>query len=150
MVDRRNLAVGAMYLAIAVAAGVAAWGYRLGSLQRMGPGYFPMLIACGLGLVGLIIMARAVTAGGAGKPFDVDLRPVAWVTLGTVLFGLLLRPGGLLAAIAALILIASLGNSRRNWLTAGLSVAILAPACWLIFVYGLRLPLTFLPSGSGF
>lgn len=147
-IDRKNLAVGMIYLGVAVACAMAANGYQLGTLRRMGPGYFPLLAAAGLGSVGLIIIIKALIPSRLAQDWiDWDLRPALAVCGGVALFSLLLKPAGLAVAITALIGAANLGNRDRSWKIVTLSVVVLVPMNWIIFALLLRLPLTLLPAG---
>lgn len=149
-VDRKNLAVGLLYLGIASASAIAATGYKLGTLQRMGPGYFPFPVSAGLGLVGIAIIVKAVRAAERAEPAEGwDLRPALAVCIATALFGALLKPAGLLIATVVLIMVSGLGNPNRSWRTMAIASAVLAPLCWLIFIVLLKLPLVLLPSGLG-
>lgn len=149
-IDRKNLAVGLIYLGVAAAAGVTASGYGLGTLQRMAPGYFPLLAAAGLGIVGLIITAKALMPAVAVEEWGHwDLRPALAVCGATALFALLLKPAGLAISIVVLIAVANLGNRDRSWKMTALSLAVLVPMSWAIFTLLLNLPLTLLPAGWG-
>jgi hypothetical protein len=60
--------IGLIYLAFGAAVLSVGWEYRLGTAGRMGPGYFPKVLAwlmIGLGVISLI---RALTA--KGEPVD--------------------------------------------------------------------------------
>jgi hypothetical protein len=54
---------GIMFLSFAAVAVLAVRGYSMGTAGRMGPGYFPMALGMVLGLLGLLIIARAVMVG---------------------------------------------------------------------------------------
>lgn len=149
-VDRHAHLVGGLFLVIALTCGYLAMGYRLGSLQRMGPGYFPLLVAIALGVVGLGLIAQALMQPRVPMNLrDWNLRPVLAVCGATVVFGLTLKPWGMAAAMILLIGIANLGNPRRSLKMTLMSLAFLIPASWLIFIWMLQLPMTVLPKGWG-
>ncbi len=72
-------------------------------------------------------------------------KGAALVTAGTVLFGLLLRPAGLVPALVALILVSASASARfrLEWRASVLMLALIA-FCALVFVKGLGLPLPLL------
>src|SRR5437763_16646959 len=68
---------GVMFCGFAAIALFAARGYSLGSAGRMGPGYFPLLLASLLGALGVVLIGRSILIGGGpvarfrGLPFAV-------------------------------------------------------------------------------
>ena len=73
-------------------------------------------------------------------------KPLLLVLGAVVPFGLLLRPAGLLVALAALVIVSSLGGGEFKWreivpLTVGLALLV-----WVVFIYGLSMTLPVLPA----
>jgi hypothetical protein len=135
---------GLLYAGFGAAAVLIARDYGMGSSSRMGPAYFPTVLGGLLLLIGLASLVRSFFT--KGEP----IGAIAWkgmflVTLATVLFGVLLRPAGLVPALAALILVSAAASIkfRFDWraltLMAGLIVF-----CALVFVKGLGLPVSLL------
>lgn len=116
-----------------------------GTLRRMGPGFFPTVLATLLVLIGLFLAARAIRDSGeqftgfAGKA-------IVLVGAATVSFGLLLRPAGMIVAVAAVVVISSLASRSRRPLSTILLAAVLSALCGLVFVKGLGLPMPLLGS----
>ena len=54
---------GVMFCGFAVAFVLAARGYSFGNAGRMGPGYFPLLLAGVLAGLGAILIVRSIAAG---------------------------------------------------------------------------------------
>jgi len=122
--------------------------YGLGTLARMGPGYFPLMLGAVLVFIGLII---AVTPNAPDQAhteaersdtkalISRHLRPWSAVVGGMIAFILLGHYGGLVPATFALIFIAALGDRSNSvqacfWLAIGVvAFAVVA------FHYGLRL-----------
>lgn len=130
---------GVMFLAIGGAAVVIAQDYPMGQAVRMGPGYFPVVLGVLLCLIGAACVLRSLLAGGppVGR---LALKPLVLVTVSTLLFGLLLRNAGLLAALAASILLSSLASSKFSAKAAVLTVVLLSAFCYLVFLKALGLP----------
>ncbi len=88
--------------AIGVFAIYEGQGYDIGSLTRMGPGFFPVCLGGVLIVIAMLIAigARWMTAGDAGHarlaPFDA--RSFVCIGAGTVLFTVLGKYGGLVPA----------------------------------------------------
>jgi len=142
----KDLGAGLLYAGFGLAAIAMARGYGMGSASRMGPGYFPTVLGALLLVIGIACLVRSFFSDG--EPIGaISWKAAALVTGGTVLFGLLLRPAGLVAALAALILV-SASASRRfrlEWRAGALMLALIA-FCALVFVKGLGLPVPLLGS----
>jgi hypothetical protein len=145
----RDFWAGAIYIAFGAAAVLIGRDYPLGSGARMGPGYFPALLGWLLMAIGALALGRSLLRKG----FPVGAiawRPLALVTGGTVLFGLLLRPAGAVAALAVLLVVSALASRQsRADLPTALAFAGLVAFCVAVFVKGLGVPMPILGSWFG-
>jgi putative tricarboxylic transport membrane protein len=118
--------------------------YPMGTAVRMGPGYFPALVAFGLVLFGVGLLIRA--AFRRGEAIDrLAFRPLAAVLLATLAFGLLIEPGGFWLASLLLVVIARFAEPGAAVLEGvGLAV-VLTLMITAIFRLGLGVPLTLVP-----
>jgi Tripartite tricarboxylate transporter TctB family len=140
----KDFGAGLLYAGFGLAAILMAWDYGMGSASRMGPGYFPTALGSLLLLIGIASLVRSFF--NAGAPIGtIAWKAAALVTTGTVLFGLLLRPAGLVPALVALILVSASASARfrLEW-RAGLLMLALIAFCALVFVKGLGLPVPLL------
>lgn len=142
---RNDTLCGLLFIVIALGFGWAASGYEAGTIRRMGPGLFPLMVAAILGLFGLVIMLRDVHAAMRGRADEAPHRPIAWLqsllVLGSLLFfGATASGLGLVLSLALTVLAASRAgnNSWRQSLTHSLVVTVL---CVVIFQMGLGLKL---------
>jgi len=111
--------------------------FQVGTLARMGPGYFPALVSGLLILCGLIIMIPALFRAGVMP--QIEGRPLFFISLSVLAFALLLMPFGMIPAIIVQTVLAGMADSKLSWkgsLLLAASVAILAT---LIFKVGLGL-----------
>ncbi|AZQ68305.1 tripartite tricarboxylate transporter TctB family protein [Silicimonas algicola] len=133
-----GLWAGGMLIVVGIFALVVASGYTFGTPRRMGAGFFPVVLAVLLVLLG---GALTVTARHELMPILLRLRPVVAI-LGSILtFALLIRPVGLLPTIIIAVILAALAEKgRRLWsvLALGAGVALVVAG---IFVFGLNVPL---------
>jgi len=129
---------------IAVAAGFIGLShqYGTGTMHRMGPGLFPILVSVLLAGLGLIIAARAFVIDGPPVP-RFHARPIVVSLVAIALFGVALAHLGLIAAVAAVVLVGALASRESRPLeTAGLVVMlILFSASVFVWLLGLPIPL---------
>jgi hypothetical protein len=123
-------------------------GYAMGVPARMGPAFFPFWLGLILFVLGIAIAAIGVR--GRGGPEDAfpefHWRPIFFILGAVVMFGLILRPLGMLLSGMLLILVASLGSREfrlKQTLILGVS---LVTFCALVFVAGLKLPIPLCPA----
>ena len=126
---------GALMILIGLAAVYVGTRYQLGTLARMGPGFFPTAVGAILAAIGLAIALGARPAAveaGAHSPFD--WRAWGGIIGGTVAFIVLGEYGGLVPATFAIVFISAMGDRDTSlkqafWLAAGM-VAIAVVVFW--------------------
>jgi hypothetical protein len=136
---------GVMFIAFAAVALYVSRDYSLGTAVRMGPGYFPMLLAGVLALVGAVLVVRSLVI--AGDPIGhVHVLPLVVVAVAVVLFGVLLPRLGLAVTLPLVIVVAALASAQSRRWEALLLALVLTVFSALVFVYGLRLPIPLWPT----
>jgi hypothetical protein len=139
---------GIIYVLSGSSAFIIARDYQMGTALKMGPGYFPTILSVLLVLVGTISLIRSFAM--QGSPVDRFTVKGLVVVLGaTVLFGLLLRGGGLIVALPVLVVGSAAASSRFRWRQSLLLGAGLTLACTLIFLKGLGVPIPMVGSWFG-
>jgi hypothetical protein len=119
--------------------------YQYGSALRMGPGYFPTWLGALQFLIGLIVLISSFTVEGAKVP-KFHFKPMLFVLGGTVLFGYILKPAGLVVSLIVFTFVSAYGGHEFKWKeVAWLSIA-LAVFSVLIFVKLLGQPFPIWPS----
>jgi hypothetical protein len=111
----------------------------------MGPGYFPTVIGALVALLGLVLMVTALRIPGPRLP-RVPLRPVVLILAAGVAFGYLLKPLGLVAATAVLVIVSALGGHEFRWREVLALAAVLVVFSIGVFVFGLGLPFPLWPE----
>jgi len=135
----RDFLAGALFIATGALFFWASRNYGLGTGRRMGPGYFPTMLSVLLMLIGAGVLLVSLRSKEQVTGFA--WRGFISVLVGTVLFGLLIRDSGILAAVVVLVLVSAAGNPQTRWLPmAGLAAAMSA-FCYGIFVKLLGLPI---------
>ena len=123
----------------------AALNYKLGTAVRMGPGYFPTWVGGIVALLGLALAISALRVEGPRLP-RVQWRPTLFILGGSVAYGYLLKPLGLLLATILVVLISAAGGHEFRWRETLLLAVALALFSLGVFVYGLGLPFPLWPE----
>ena len=131
---------GAFFLVAGAFFVVQGRHYRIGTAMQMGPAYFPIVLGALLALIGLALVVRALIKPGLAVG-RLAYGKVFLITLSTVLFALLLRRTGLLAALLLLVLLSAYASRCFRWPAALLLAVALAAGSALVFVKLLQLPL---------
>lgn len=147
-------AIGLLFLVIAkgikLGDSVLLPGYAMGSPARMGPAFFPFwlgLILFALGVLIAIVGFRE-RGGGPDSAFPTyHWKPILYVLGSVVMFGLILKPVGMLIAGFLVVVVSSMGNPEkfhtRDVIFLGLGLVVF---CALVFVWGLKLPIPLCPD----
>jgi putative tricarboxylic transport membrane protein len=136
---------GLIFIAIGGGFVLLAQQYRLGDMHRMGPAMFPTLVGVLLAALGLIIAMRAFALDGAPVP-RFEARPIGVSLLAIVLFGVALQWFGLVAAVAALVLVGACAARNVRPLESLALAAVMVAFSVGVFVWLLGLPLPLWPS----
>jgi hypothetical protein len=145
--NAKDVAAGAIYLLFGAGFSLGALNYKLGDAARMGPGWFPFWVGVLLVLVGVATAVQGLKPGaGEERIKGLELRTVAWILGAVVLFGLLLVPMGLVAALAALVIVASLASHEFSWRGALVSAVVLIAFSVGVFIEGISLQIPLWPS----
>jgi hypothetical protein len=136
---------GLMFIAFGVGFAWVAQNYQMGTSVRMGPAYFPTMLGGILAVIGLAILIQSLitTGGPVGKFY---FRPLILIVLATVLFGILLKPLGLVLSLAVLVGVGAFGGFEFRWKEVTILYVVLAIFSVLVFVKGLGLPIPVWPG----
>lgn len=136
---------GGAVVAIGVAALLIARGYPAGTLRTMGPGFFPVILATLLILVGAAIaFSRDATVPDQHEPDGLEhpeYRGWICIVAGVAAFILLAKPAGMLPATFAVVFIAAMGDRTATWRGSFILAATIAIAGTALFHYGLQIQL---------
>jgi hypothetical protein len=152
--NAKDVAAGLIFVVVGLAFGSMAVELELGTARRMGPGYFPLLLA-----VVLVGLGAAIVWQGLRQPAEaigrMPWRGLVLVVATPILFGLTLRGVGLVPAILGVVVISAAASIMSRVIPTVLLAVALAVFCALVFVKGLNLPialvgpwLTFGPSST--
>lgn len=138
--NTKDFYAGVLFGLIALGALYSSSGYDIGTLRRMGPGFFPIALSVVLCLFAAILLWRGLASEGQGVG-DISLRVPALILGGTFLFALTIRPLGLPIAIATMVMVGSRASRRLSLARAAMVAAVLAVGSVLVFKVGLGQPI---------
>ncbi|WP_029348933.1 tripartite tricarboxylate transporter TctB family protein [Bosea sp. 117] len=156
--SEKDVLSGVLLLALAAMFAYLTLDLPMGTAIRMGPGYFPLLLAGLLGVLGLIVLLTGIAFTGdapaKGEDDDAKAPPIPWmalglVTLAVVIFGLGIRPLGLGPSMGLAVFISALASKKFHLLTALALTALMVVFAWAVFIKGLGLPLPMLGPWLG-
>jgi hypothetical protein len=131
---------GALMVVLGLGVVLVGTCYKIGTLTRMGPGYFPVALGAILMLIGLAIAITArLSAGSEEKVLPPEWRGWFCIGLSIVAFVVLGKYGGLVAASFAIVFISALGD-RNNTVKAAFVLALaIVVVCITVFWWALQL-----------
>lgn len=135
----RDFLAGLVFVLIGVLAVAVAGDYPVGTAMRMGPGYFPTVLGGILVLLGAWVMARGLRSGERVKG-EWGWKPLAFIALAFVLFGLLMPRFGLVPALAAALLASALGGREFRTKEALVLALVMSTLTALLLLYVLKMP----------
>jgi len=145
--NTKDFYAGLVFIFFGISAMVFAANYLIGTSAKMGPGYFPFVLGGVLTVLGLAISLRSISRGeGARKARSFRAKPMVLVLSSVVLFGLLLRPLGLLFSTVMLIIVSSMASDEFKRKEAILNAFVLLAIVLIIFVYFLKFQIPVWPS----
>ena len=142
--DPSRLALGVFLIAVGVAGLQFGSHLAIGTLLRMGPGYFPRVLSWLLVGFGVVISLVAFRLDGP------PLQRWAWrpllILLGALtVFGLAIDRLGMVITAMLTVLIATFAAPDRRWGEAALFAVVLAAGCALLFTVLLGIPVPVWP-----
>jgi hypothetical protein len=137
--DATDALAGLLFIGFGLFFGVQSMGLDLGTAFKMGPGYFPLVLAGILILLGAAILASAFNKAGT------DIGTYAWrgmtfILPAPVFFGLTVQGLGFVPSIFLTSVIAAMASLKMKLWAALLLALAVTVFSTLVFSYGLGLP----------
>lgn len=139
LLENRDVLAGLLFLAIGGGGFTIALAYPFGSIQDMGPGFFPRVLGVILMGFGVVTVLRGLKSG---NPVDGPWgwKPLALLSASLLAFGWLMEHVGLIPAMVVLVVISAAAGKEFRWAEVGVLAAALCLLAVAIFVWGLGLP----------
>jgi hypothetical protein len=137
----KDVLAGSIFVVFGLAFAIASLSTDVGSPDRMGPGYVPLVLGVALAGLGLLIVVKGILSG-EGEPIGhVDWRAVVLITAALLFFGLTVRGLGVVLSLLGTTVLASLARPQTSPREALVISAGLTVLSILIFIVALQLRL---------
>ena len=147
--NQKDFWSGLLFLVFGLGVISLARDYPFGTTTRMGPGFFPMVLASLLAVLGVIIIVRACLTRQRVAVGALHLKPLLLVVAATVGYGLLLPEAGFIAVTFLCIMVSARASQQGSWLAQTILAVSTTVCCLLIFIKGLGLPMALLGTWFG-
>lgn len=137
--NNKDLLAGLLFILIGGLAVVIARDYPMGSVARMGPGYFPTILGGILFLFGVYVMIRGIFSGEKVQG-EWGWKPLALIALSIVFFGFLMDRLGMVPALVVMFFVGALAGREFRFKEVLLLTGLMSVFAVGVFVYGLKLP----------
>jgi len=154
--SQKDFFAGLMFLLVGLAFAWGAGSYSIGTVARMGPGYFPMVLGVLLAGLGLIITLTAlVVETPDGDPVgSFAWKPLVFIIAGNLVFGasigglpsIGLPPMGLIFGIFALTFVSSNAGDEFKFKEVLILAVILSVFSYAAFIMLLKLQFPVWPT----
>jgi hypothetical protein len=132
---------GSLLILLGLYATVQGRQYGVGTLESMGPGFFPVALGVILALLGAIVAFQGARRGTGRSRDAVPLEWRGWICIvaSIVAFVAIARYGGFVPATFAIVFISAIGDRRNSWQQAALLAAAISVVCVVVFWWALQL-----------
>ncbi len=150
LTNRRDLYAGLLFLAFGLGFLIYAQDYSLGNSRRMGPAFFPSLLAVVQIILALVVIGLATVKQNTDDEAmpQTDLRGMGLVLASVLLFAQLLPLVGFALATPVLVVMSALASPESSWKERIWLAIVLTIGCILVFKVGLEMPLKVWPWNS--
>lgn len=138
--DRKDFLGGLLILLCGLLTGLQASAYAIGSLRRMGPGFFPLALGVILAVTGALLMLNARAPAPVVERLAPEWRGWLCICAGIAAFVVLGQWGGLIPATFAVVFVSALGDRGNTVAGAAVLGVVMTAACVLVFWWLLQVP----------
>jgi hypothetical protein len=130
---------GVVFIGFGMAFGIGATAYDLGTLLRMGPGYFPLVCAVALTGLGVLVVVKAFIAPDPNVEASgpIQIRPLLLLSGALAFFTVTIDGLGFVIATFGTALLAAFARRGTSLGKALMIAGVLSATCYLIFVVAL-------------
>jgi uncharacterized membrane protein len=126
-----------------------ALDYPFGTTQRMGPGYFPRVLALILMVFGVYVLFRGLKVAERVKGVW-GWRALACITAALIVFGWTMDRLGFIPALVAMFFVSAYAGHEFRWKEVVILTALMVPFAIGVFIYALGLPYPLMVGFGGY
>ena len=146
-VNRKELWSVLLMLVLAVPTIVGSLNYQVGTLARMGPGYFPLILGCVLAFLALLLLFSPEPVESLldeiveEDTLSLKEQVITWVTIvaSVIAFIVIGKYGGFIPATFVMCTLAAFADKRNSFMTNIIIGAVLTALAVGLFRYGLQI-----------
>ena len=141
--DSTDIIGGLFLTALGLFFVIYAQRYNMGTLNRMGPAYFPVVLGALMAVLGLLVAIPAWFRAGSGP--EVSWKTLFIVIGSIVVFASTLQVLGLIFATMLTVVAASLADNEITWPGRAMLAVAVAPIIYVVFILGLSMTIPVWP-----
>lgn len=139
LTHNKDFLAGLLMIVIGGIAFYMALNYPFGTSLRMGPGYFPRVLAGLLIAFGIWIGLRGLRTGEAVQGIW-GLKPLALISLALVSFGWMMEALGLIPSLVVLFFVSAFAGHEFNFKEVVILTIVMIAFAYGVFIEGLNMP----------
>lgn len=137
--DNKDFLAGLLMIAIGAIAFYMALDYPFGSALRMGPGYFPRVLAGIFIAFGIYVGVRGLLTGEKVEGVW-GWKALAYITVAFAVFGWLMDRVGFIPSLVVLFFVSALAGHEFKIKEVIILATVMIVFAYGVFIYGLGLP----------
>ena len=139
LLENRDFLAGMLFVAFGAGGFFVALSYPFGSVQQMGPGFFPRALGVILTAFGAVTVIRGLRSG-ARVEGGWGWFPLAMLTVSIVAFGWLMEHVGMIPSLVVLVVASAYAGKEFRWGEVLVLSGVMSLIATVIFIWGLGLP----------
>lgn len=140
----KDIVAGLIFVGFGLAFALGATTYPLGAIERMGPGFYPLLVGVVLVVLGAVVAIRPLGEPDEDRTVAPPWKALVLVLGSILLFGVTVRGLGLIPSIFVASSLSAFASERTSVPMAVVLGAALTTISFLVFVLALQLNLPLL------
>lgn len=154
LVRNRDFYAGGLMVIVGTIATVIAPSYGLGTMMRIGPGFFPTMLGVALIIIGVMIIVAGMLPKSkieadeddilSALPKRMEWRGWSCLLAGPIMFALLGEHFGLIPAAFSCVFVSAMGDRKATVLESLVLAGAVSVFGGLLFSYLIRIPLPML------
>ena len=137
--QNKDFLSGLLMISIGTIAFWMALDYPFGSALRMGPGYFPRVLAGIFIVFGIYVGLRGLRTGEMVQGIW-GWKALALVTVAFWLFGWLMDHIGMIPSLVVLFFVSAFAGHEFKFKEVLILTVVMTTFAWAVFIYGLGMP----------